>query len=51
MARYCGIDLHSHNGVISAINKQDKRLLETKGDNSPALVLNPRLDVSGICTV
>lgn len=39
MTLYCGMDLHSNNHVLCVINKEDKRLLEVKLDNNPALTL------------
>lgn len=39
MSLYCGIDLHSNNSVISVINENDKRLVDTRVDNDPKLVI------------
>ena len=40
MTLYCGIDLHSNNHYICVIDDKDKRLLEVKLDNDPALTID-----------
>lgn len=39
MSLYCGIDLHSNNNYICVIDKNDKRLLEIKLENSVEKVI------------
>ncbi|MGR8999501.1 MAG: hypothetical protein ACU88J_10690 [Gammaproteobacteria bacterium] len=39
MTHYCGIDLHSNNHVLVAIDEEDKRVLEKRLNSDLSLTL------------